>query len=60
MHSISAAPFGLLAMRLHVAVAIGVDEAELERVHADQPRQLVHLHLQREVGDGDAEAAHGR
>ena len=51
--------FGRLAVRLHVAVAIGVDEAEFERVHADQPRQLVHLHLEREIADRDAEAAHG-
>ena len=33
---------------------------ELERIHADEPRELVHLHFEREVADGDAEAAHRR
>ena len=49
-----------LAMRLHVAVAIGVEDAEFHRVHADEPRELVHLHFQREIADRHAEAAHGR
>ena len=49
----------LLAVRLHVAVAIGVDEAELHRVHAEMARDLVHLQFQREIADRHAEAAHG-
>ena len=47
-------------MRLHVAVAIGVEDAEFERVHADGVGELVHLAFQREVERGDAEAAHRR
>ena len=45
-------------MRLHVAVAIGIEDAELHRVHADEMRELVHLAFEREVNAGDAEAAH--
>ena len=50
---------GLAPVRLHVPVAVGVEDAELHGVHADLVRQLVHLHLEREVDAGDAEAAHG-
>ena len=39
----------LAPMRLHVAVAVGVEDAELHRVHADLVGQLVHLHLEREI-----------
>ena len=47
-------------MRLHVAVAIGIEDAKLHRVHADEMRQLVHLALDRKVHGGNAETAHGR
>ena len=50
---------GLAPVRLHVAVAIGVEDAELHRVHADEMRELVHLAFDRKVHRGDAEAAHG-
>ena len=45
-------------MRLHVAVAIGVEDAELHRVHADEMSELVHLAFDREIHRGDAEATH--
>src|SRR3954452_8694911 len=32
-----------LTMRLHIAVAIGIEDAELDGVHADEPGELVHL-----------------
>ena len=47
-----------LAVRLHVAVAVGVAEAQLERVELQRPRDPVHLALQGVVGDRHAEAAH--
>ena len=50
--------FCLAPMRLHVAVAIGVEDAELHRVHADEVGELVHLALDRKIHRGDAEAAH--
>ena len=50
----------LLAVRLHVAVAIGVDQPQLHRVHAEMARDLVHLQFQREIADRHAEAAHRR
>jgi hypothetical protein len=46
-------------MCLHVAVAISIDETELQRVHSNKPGKLVHLHFDGEVRDGDTEAAHG-
>ena len=46
-------------MRLHVAVAVGVEDAEFERVHPHRDRKLVHLAFEREVERCDAEAAHG-
>ena len=49
---------GFAPMRLHVAVAIGVEDAELHRVHADEMGELVHLAFDREIHRGDAEAAH--
>ncbi len=45
-------------MRLHVAVAIGVENAKLHRVHADEMGELVHLAFDRKIHRGDAEAAH--
>src|SRR3954469_18360340 len=36
---------GLAPMRLHVTVAIGIEDAELHRIHADEVRELVHLAL---------------
>jgi hypothetical protein len=45
-------------MRLHVAVAIGVEDAKLDRVHADRLGDLVHMGLDGEIHTGDAEAAH--
>ena len=48
------------AVGLLVAVAIGVHDAEGDRIHADEARQLVHLNLERKIGDGHAEAAHRR
>jgi hypothetical protein len=50
---------GLAPVRLHVAVAIGVEDAELDRVHADEMRELVHLALDRKIHRRDTEAAHG-
>ncbi len=49
-----------LAVGLGVAVAVGVEEAELHRVHAEVAGDHVHLRFQREVADGDAESAHRR
>ena len=51
---------GFASMRLHVAVAIGIEDPELHRVHADEVRQLVHLALDRKIHRGDAETAHRR
>ena len=45
-------------MRLHVIVAIGIENAELHRIHADEVRELVHLALDRKIHRGDAEATH--
>jgi len=42
----SARCLGFAAMRLHVAVAIGVEDAELHRVHAHEMGELVHLVIQ--------------
>ena len=50
---------GDLAVRLHVSVAVGVDQPQLQRVHVQLARDPVHLRLQREVADRHAEAAHG-
>jgi hypothetical protein len=47
-------------MRLHVAVAVGVENAKLHRIHADEMGELVHLALQREIHRGDAKAPHRR
>ena len=52
--------FRAFPVRLHVAVAICVEKPELERIHADQPREPVHLHLQREIGDRNSKTAHRR
>src|SRR4029078_10610922 len=49
---------GLAPVCLHVAVAIGVEDAELHRVDADEMRELVHLAFDRKVHGRDAEAAH--
>ena len=49
----------LLAMGFEIAVAIGIEDAELHRVHADEAGKLVHLHFEREIADRHAEAAHG-
>ena len=49
---------GFAPMRLHVAVAIGIEDAELHRVHADEMGKLVHLAFDREIHRGDPEAAH--
>src|SRR6185436_1230419 len=49
----------LAPVRLHVAVAIGVEDPELHRVDADEVGELVHLAFERKVHRGDAEAAHG-
>ncbi len=46
-------------VRFHVAVAIRIEHAEFERVHADRDRAFVHLAFEREIERGDAEAAHG-
>src|SRR3954447_20931276 len=51
---------GLAPVRLHVAVAIGIEDAELHWIHADEVRELVHLALDRKIHGGDAEAAHRR
>ena len=48
----------LAPVRLHVAVAVGVEDAEFHRVHADEMRELVHLAFDREIDRRDAEAAH--
>ena len=48
----------LAPVRFHVAIAIGIEDAEFERVHADRGGDFVHLAFQREVERGDAKAAH--
>ena len=45
-------------VRLHVPVPVCVEDPELHGVHADQARELVHLHLEREVRPGDPEPSH--
>src|SRR5689334_21743293 len=45
---------------LHSAVAVGVDQPALPRVHADRAGDLLHLHFDREGRLGHGEAAHGR
>ena len=52
------AVLGQPAMGLHVPVAVGVTDAQFDRVHADLVRDLVHVVLDREVDAGDAEPAH--
>jgi hypothetical protein len=46
-------------VRLHVPVAVGVEDAEVDRVHPHRLGHLVHVRLDGEVDPGDAEAAHG-
>ena len=48
-----------LVVGLHVPVAVGVLEPELQRVQVQLARDPVHLRLEREVPDRHAEAAHG-
>src|SRR5262249_18605451 len=48
----------LAPVRLHVTIAIGIEDAKFHRVHADEMRELVHLALDRKVHRGHAEAAH--
>src|SRR3954470_4834747 len=49
---------GLAPVRLHVAVAIGVENPKLHRVDADQMRELVHLAFERKVHRRNAKTAH--
>ncbi len=58
-HSIKRAVLGLTAMGLHVAVAVGVEDAQVDGVHPDSLRDLVHVRFDGEVDAGDAEPAHG-
>ena len=40
---------GLAPVRLHIAVAVGIEDTKLHRVHADQMRELVHLAFDRKI-----------
>ena len=51
---------GELAVRLHVAVAVGVMSRSSRGSMPSSRAMLVHLDLEREVGDRHAEAAHRR
>src|SRR5512137_3012292 len=51
--------FNHLLVWLHIAIAIGVDEANLPWVHSHDLGDLVHLHFKRKGSRCNPEAAHG-
>src|SRR5260221_3107294 len=50
--------FDSFSMRLHITIAISVEQPETERIDSEFVRDDIHLRLDREIPQGDTKSAH--